>query len=262
VYDNVGSVAQLRLDVQPSLHGPHALAHVDKPKSEMVSTDPFKVETDSPVANGQGNLLLVAGQFYLHSRRVRMLRHIGQTLLHDPVETGRDVPWQGAGTLFLHQDGLDSRLMREVVRQVFERGKQTQVVKNRRVKPVGHATDIVRNGRKPLCQRLKTQPRMVERGRRMCFHAAQFNRQQCQALIDVVMKFPLNSPAFLVLSRHELGGQRLQLLLGPQAVSQISEDERKSGFVGDRQCGDAGLGWKLRSIFLHPEDIPSLRCLS
>jgi hypothetical protein len=80
------TLTRLRANFQSAINGSDAFPHVDESKAEMVRANAIEVESDSAVVDGERHLMSVARQLEFDARGVRVLRHVGETFLSDPIE--------------------------------------------------------------------------------------------------------------------------------------------------------------------------------
>ncbi len=255
----MGAFTRLRLNLKPAMDRSDTLAHIDESEAPVVRAHPFQIEPYPAVPYGQGNLLAVAGQFEFHPRGLRVFSHVRQAFLGNAIEARRDVFGQGLGKLLLHEDDLDARFLRDIIRQILKRGEQPQIVQDGRMELIGHAPHVIGDGGEPLAERLKRPADFLDRRGRVGFQASHFNGHQRQPLIDVVMQFAGDPPTFFFLCRHQLSRQRVQLLFSAEPVGQIAQDDGPCRFMGDGQLADAGLSREGRSVAFHGQDITGVR---
>jgi hypothetical protein len=176
-----------------------------------MAPDLFVGDAPPIVLDGEQYLSVVTGQRDADPVRVRVAGDVGQGLLADAKQRGRQLEGQGEVLRHLHRAG-DLRAALHVARQPLDGCPQPQIVEDARPQLRGDAADATdgvldqldQRGHARRCLAMVRIDLLVEKG--------QVHAHAGERLPELVVDLARDAYALLLAHRFDVGGQRAQLL--------------------------------------------------
>ena len=151
-----------------------------------------------------------------------MLGDVVQAFLGYPIEAQGEIEGNRLRHAAMRELELDGMEFREVGAVGFKRSHQSEMLQGRRVELVRRAAQVVRELFDALAQGSELVADGLGRTRQVPFQQAHLVCQHGHPLVHVVVKFPRQAAALLVLHLQEPAGELTQRLFRLQAGNRIA----------------------------------------
>ena len=130
-----------------------------------------------------------------------MPRNVAEAFLYDTIDTNGHVGRQYAHRVLMHIGALDACAVGKLIDQATYGLQEPQVIKNGRMKAIGHLSHIVRDSVQAVGYPSNPIPERLRIFRRIFLHPPKIHREHREALIDVVVQVAGYSPPICFLCR-------------------------------------------------------------
>jgi hypothetical protein len=187
---NGGATSRLRLDEQLATYQLQTFLHAGQAESPA-SIRSIDVEANPFITNGEIDGVPGSAKMHIEMPDPAVSHRVVQSFLEDPEQTERHVGRYPGRNVLVAEINLGAFLTREFSTETPHCGHDAHMQQPWRVQLVRQRLHIGNDLRGLLLKRVQAAWGLTTRGiRQQSFHLLQRQRQQCEALTDVVVQVP------------------------------------------------------------------------